>query len=349
MSADSLIDWLMAEGGPVIRWRTVAELGVDVSPEERVRLRSELFAHPEVLRWLDQLRRCDRRLHHGQDGALENIGGKLYELGVRAGDPEVAALLALWNRRLAEHPQSDLEFGAFGATIVAAVLARLGCRDAAVAGWIHRRLRAIAPVARARRFDIYIDIDTFGDCPPARRNHPLIDPALYAGSDWELQLPLIHDLYALSAAGVGDQAQADVDAVIDYILDPAYQALHEGYGNLRLGPRRYYGMGWSVHLPGFPNTGGQSPDRARTLLRVELMAQFAAARRSDWFARMLAHLDSFRQADGRWRLPAEYLTEREGYYVLGYHMGLGENRRRPVWRELESTFRMLRLHRLAAS
>ena len=50
-----------------------------------------------------------------------------------------------------------------------------------------------------------------------------------------------------------------------------------------------------------------------------------------------------------WLLPAAHLREAEGYYVSGHHMGLGENRRRRAWREIESTFRMLTIHRLARS
>jgi len=42
-----------------------------------------------------------------------------------------------------------------------------------------------------------------------------------------------------------------IEAVIAYILNPGYQALHEGYGYMRTGPRRYWSTGWSVHLPGY--------------------------------------------------------------------------------------------------
>jgi len=344
-SGTGLVQWLMDEGNPVVRWRTAAELGP--APAELGTLREDLLAHPDVRRWLRLLGECRRRLHHSGDSALENVGGKLYELGLRAGMEPLDAGMKPWRDRLADYSPTSLEYAGFGGGIVAAVLARLGYRDEAVTAWVRRRMRAIAPAATAMRFDIHIDPDTFGDCPAARRRHPLIDPAL-CGGDWELGLPLIHDVYAMSALPAGRKGDRSLrDAIVTYILDPRYQALPEGYGNVRLGPRKYYSMGWSVHLPGFRDSPPPSHDAARTVQRVELMAHFAAARKSDWFAGRLEYLDSYRTSDGTWLLPAAYLREAEGYYVLGCHMGLGENRRRRAWRQIESTFRMLKIHRLA--
>ena len=48
-----------------------------------------------------------------------------------------------------------------------------------------------------------------------------------------------------------EATQHKIDTVIAYILHPDYQALEDGYGVMRAGPRRYYSIGWSAHLPGY--------------------------------------------------------------------------------------------------
>jgi len=58
------------------------------------------------------------------------------------------------------------------------------------------------------------------------------------------------------------------------------------------------------------------------------------------------YCDSFRTHEGRYRLPGKYLKEGEGYYVSGYGMGLGENKRKSMGNEIESTFRMEKIFSL---
>ena len=140
-----------------------------------------------------------------------------------------------------------------------------------------------------------------------------------------------------------------IDTVIEYILADAYQQdIRPGYGNIRKAKRHYYGMGWSVHVPGFH--GFPVTDPRELVLYMLLLAPFAPANQSPWFAAALDHLDTFRTDRGTWRFPSEFLVEKGkggGYYVLGYHMGLGENRRQKAALELESTFYMLKILKLA--
>jgi hypothetical protein len=110
--------------------------------------------------------------------------------------------------------------------------------------------------------------------------------------------------------------------------------------------RTCYGWGWSPHLPGFQGVGALSDGQFTPLLaRLELMARFARGRRSPWFQDALRHLEAYRTSQGTYRFPGHYLRESEGYYVLGYGMGLEENRRRPLGMEIESTFRMMAIRR----
>ena len=109
-----------------------------------------------------------------------------------------------------------------------------------------------------------------------------------------------------------------------------------------------YGWGWSPHLPGFRGFGSLPDAKATPFLsRLELLARIPSGRRSAWFKESLQHLEGFRTSQGVYRFPGGYLRESEGYYVSGYGMGLGENRRKPLGIEVESTFRVLKIRRLS--
>lgn len=152
-------------------------------------------------------------------------------------------------------------------------------------------------------------------------------------------------------AALDAATQHKIDTVIAYVLHPGYQALDDGYGVMRAGPRRYYAIGWSAHLPGYSDRAAMRDGHAKSLIqRLEVMAHFPDARRHRWFRESLAHLESFRAEDGTYRFPSRYLKESpSGYWVTGAYMRLEENRRRRVSLTLDSTFRMMVLKRLQVS
>ena len=136
------------------------------------------------------------------------------------------------------------------------------------------------------------------------------------------------------------------------MLDPGYQAVDDGYGwmsvSLHGQAPRHYAIGWSAHLPDCSKPSLGHRQRARLVQRVELMAHFPAARKMPSFRDCLAHLEDHRTDRGTYLFPRDYLKEQpNGYWVTGACMGLEENRRAATAIELESTFRMLTIHRLA--
>jgi hypothetical protein len=206
-------------------------------------------------------------------------------------------------------------------------------------------------LARTGNYDIYIDQDTFGDFNNSFRKKPLIDP------DLNEPLPKIWDIYALAhwpEPLSNDANKPKIDTIIAYILHPDYQALEEGYGVMRAGKRRYYSMGWSIHLPGYAEsseTDGPEFDRPvheySFVQRLELMAHFRVAQRSQWFQHCVQHLARFQTEPGSYRFPARYLREgSSGYWVSGAYMRLEENRRVRRSLDLDSTFRMSKIDRL---
>jgi hypothetical protein len=199
-------------------------------------------------------------------------------------------------------------------------------------------------LARTGDYDIYVDQDTFGDFNNAFHKKALINPELNE------PLPKIWDIYALAhwpEALSNDATQLKIDAIISYILHPDYQALEEGYGVMRAGARRYYSMGWSIHLPGYGQSGSALPNYVY-VQRLELMAHFAVARPSKWFRDRVQHLRGFQTEQGTYRFPSGYLREgSSGYWVTGAYMRLEGNRRVRRSLDLDSTFRMALIAKLA--
>ena len=336
------IAWLLQEGGPAIRYRTATELVDDDTGIDVERLAADLVASSMVQQWVARIREPgDMWRYHGSNpDALENACAKLCELGLRAGMlDEFDRRMAPYRRQLAGDP------GSVWNPITGACLTWAGFHDDVLLDWLQERLQALYELALAGSYDIYIDQDAYGDYPAAFRKRPLVDPQ-YNG-----RLVGIWDVYAMAHWPEGlasPEAQGQVDAVIAYILHPDYQALDEGYGVMRAGPRRYYSIGWSVHLPGYGDADFERPIHAATFVqRVELMARFSVARQSAWFEQSLAHLESYRTDRGTYRFPAAYLREQaNGYWVSGAYMRLEDDRRRRQSLELDSTFRMLKIKRL---
>lgn len=341
---------LFDQGGPVLRYLVATEFGFpaeqDVEP-----LRRELLASPEVQRWLENLSASARAgigpntIHGCSDRCYENAMGKLVQYGVRAGMPELDARIEAYRRWLAEFPGGESYlFGPFYSTIVASLLALAGYRDDAVVRTLRDRLVWTHEFCRQGRYDIHIDKAGFRGIPKVWANVPLIDPAIYPGDN--LRLPWIHDLngYAALFANSTDTRTRDMlETIVRYTLDPRYQALREGYGIVTNGKRRYWAMGWSVHLPGYPGAAPRPPHLG-LIGRLATMSAFPAARNHPWYSGSLDYLECFKTQRGTYLFPRELLPEKkDSPWVMGTHTGLGENRRLASWLELESTYWMEKL------
>lgn len=340
----ALVQWLLEEGGPAIRYRTATEL-MHTPPSDVTDLIEDLVTYSMVQTWVDRLKPVTpgslTNLHGSHPDAFENVCAKLYELGIRRRMvPAYDAGLAPYRRYAAHGVQG------FGELSLMAPLNLAGYGDdEAIQTYFAQRLDGMYALAQSGTYDITIDHDTFGDCPATVRKRPLINPEFYD------QLPFIWDIYALAhypASSAGDETARRIETVIAYILHPDYQALDDGYGYMRAGPRRYFSIGWSVHLPGYDGFDFDGPTAAGTFVqRLELMAHFPIAVRSAWFRHSLDHLENFRTDDGTYRFPAAYLREQSsGYWVTGAYMRLEENRRRRIALTLDSTFRMCKIKRL---
>lgn len=367
-----LYHWLLENGGPILRWRLETELGLEPSHSRRERLGRELLAAPPVQEWLarlslegfdapldgldaESLRQLGNRVHGSKPACLENVFGKLAEFGLRAGMAELDRRALPLMRIFACRPdgQTDAVYRNAWEKLVKSVFAwgllRLGYPpDGAMIAFIQEHLRDCYKIAHARIYDLYEDEAGLAGLPKAWAGKPILKQEVMAGF-W---LPYIHDLYLfanLPEALLDTETQERIAALLAYILDPRFQALPDGYGYAWIKERHTcYGWGWSPHLPGFHGLDAL-PDQGVTpfLSRLELLARIPAGQKSHWVQSGLRHLKKFKTPQGTYCFPPGYLHESEGYYVSGYGMGLGENRRKPAALEIESTFRMLKIARLA--
>lgn len=337
----------MEAGGPVIRYRTATELVDGVSEADLAVLREELLASPLVRLWLERLDTV-RGIHNSGNDILENVAGRLVvDFGLQAGwapfDEWIQQLLKRMGTR------TDGWLDEFERAIIAWALAWAGITDPLMTAFLARRLDILWNTACNEDYDIYAPPGIYTDMAPRYRNVPVVDPRLYP--PFSFQFPFLHDILWMAkypAALLGPDAARKIDAVVRYVLDPRYQALRPGYGLIRAGVRHYYVMGWSVHLPGYGGASITERDASTYLQWLDILGRLPAAREHPWFRSGLEFVQSFRAADGRYRFPRSFLPEKaSGYWVHSAHLGLEVNRRSEHALDMESTFRALRLLRLA--
>jgi hypothetical protein len=366
---DRLFEWLLVNGGPVVRYRTARELCGDLPAVEVDRMERDLLATPLVEQWLarldlggmekelahlspDELTRLGRLVHGSKPGALENVLGRLNELGLRSGIPEfdrrMLPLMRIfhWQGGWKADSQYQSAWENLVKSIFAWGLLRAGYRpDPAMQDYLCALVDINHKIARDRVFDLYAVGDELIGLPRAWTDKPIIKQEVMAN----YHLPLIHDLYVLAnlpAWMMDDSTTAKIDDIIRYVLDPRFQAFPPGYGYAWIKERRTcYSWGWSPHLAGFAELSWQDPIEAGLLIQqLELMANFPAARESRWFQSGLRQLEFFREDSGIYCFPSHYLHDAlVGYYVSGYCMSLGENRHVRKGLEIESTFHMGRI------
>jgi hypothetical protein len=343
-----LVSWLSENGGSSVRYRSAVELEAKTRSLRTEELEQRLLESRPVLRWLDHLSQV-QAVHNSSNTALENAAGKLLDLGLRAGMAPLDQGLLRFRRWLEEEHSSWL--ATFKKVIVAWVLTWAGYTDASLFDFLRARLNLLYQTAREGSCNIYLPDGACPDVPRARQGRPVVNPELYP--DMEFRLPFIHDLYWLAhapAASLGPSAGERIETIVRYILSSGYQSLHPGYGLIRAGRGHYYAMGWSVHLPCYHRPELSRSEARCFVQRLELLAHFPCAREHAWFREGLAHLETFRSPSGTYRFPPWYLPEEpSGYWVTGAHMRLEEDRRSQRSLEVDSTFRMLTIQRLALS
>lgn len=287
-------------------------------------------------------------MHGSFDKCLENSAQKVLQFGVcEQDDPRLGAFNCMLLEGL-RHPPRRLDPVEY--TAIAAYLAAMGRAEPPVAGMILERLETSLEFEALGGPDMHTDPAGYPTIPQARRQHPLIHPKYNEGGKY--RYPLVYDVLAYKSLSKSLAARPDIrrklNTVIGYTLDERYQRLPWGYGLILTPPNKYYGMGWSVHLPRFFKDNNAVAD-CGIVWWMETMAHFDPALQSDWFQNNLEHLEGFRTGEGRWKFPPACIAEaQDKYFVGGAHMGLGENRKERDALTLLSTAWMLRIDEAAS-
>jgi len=363
MSDADLINWLLENGGPIIRYKTVTELATDQTNFDMKKLRSDLLKSKIVQKWL-QLKPVSKlygiyALHHSKSSVYENLMNKLIQLGLnstfKAYDEYAQESLEIL--RTLMNP-NNIFFKQFFMSLILSFLCRSGYEnEELVRQALNRRFDALKDFVQLKSLDFYVDPSEFPRLPKIRR-YDIVNPDLY--SDGKSRFPFIHDIWAYSRILKSNFYQDKtelIEKIIKRILTKEYQNLKKGYGIVVESPTKAYGMGWSVHMPFFtnPNQLDFSPTSLKIigkstpsyfLQRLYLMSHFLSAREKNWFITCVKRLESYKTEKGTYLLPKSCLIERpSGYWVTGAYMGLGENRRVKKWAEIESTFWMMKIKR----
>lgn len=322
---DSVAEWLLASGRPIIRSRVATELLADRGDIDRAQLRRDLLACPEVKRWLANLGQGP--IHHSCNTSAENSLGKLLEYGVIAGMADVDEKVRPFFNRYGDFDD---------ALVLTPFLVRADySRHPVMAEWFTQRIAALHRTAQRGTFDFYLTEAEAAAAPKAWRGNPIYR-AEFNPVGVDCPLPTCFDFYALAYWPKDDPAtNRMIEDIVRFISDPAFQSTVGGYiwdHSLR----RCYAAGRTFLACVAPE---------RLVLFLELGARFAAARAAPWFQAGLAQLEGYRTPQGRYCFPSELLKETANSYYLyaGAHMGLGENRKQAQALEIESTFRMMKI------
>lgn len=332
-----LIHWLTERSGPIIRYLIACDLCDVPDAAHQQTLLKEVVATAEVQRWLALL--GSGGIHGSKDACAENCLAKLCEFGVRAGTPELDAKVL---------PFIQQAVNPIDGQIMLPFLCWAGYwREEAVRTSAVARLAALARTASLPTFTPFLCEDELRGLPKAWHGKPIFRHE-HNPVGGVLPLPWCYDLHLLAHYPREEaETAAHIDAVVSLLLHPEYQAAGRAY--IWDQQRHTCNACGTFLLPGYRGfTAGVDFNPRQLIFTLEALARFPQVQHSTWFQACVSHLEQFRTAAGTYQFPKAYLEEREGYYLYGgMHMGLGENRRQKQALEIESTFRMLRIYRLA--
>ena len=334
------IEILLAEASAPIRWRVERELLGRKKPETVTK--QELSVWPQVVKNLDLLTGDCRFnwLHSSFDYAFENICGELHDLGIRREIVPLDKRLKPYFKQLEMIKKSDGTFGGFIASLISGSSTLLGYGNQSfVREHVEERLDNL--VVFSKKFDpatFYVSDPT--DMPGVwKGKNQMVNPELY-DTRRGIAAPMIHDLN--SWIGLTDvSSKRKAEKMVALILSSDYQErIKPGFGTIKAAPRRYYAMGWSVHVPGW-KLNPRYEQMAVLMRYMEVFARFKSARTHPWFKRCAAWLDSFTGDDGLCWIPRESLKgSSPSYWVAGGRIALESKPRTYRKRVLEATFRL---------
>jgi hypothetical protein len=344
------IECLLDHGGPAIRYRTLRDIIKRPSYCTTLKkARAALDDDPLVRKYLGFLKSgsLGGTLHGSKDFMLENTFGKLSELGMEFGDKRINDT-AMHYLKLVQQPYE----GAPGfpkspvihdwlKRMVVQLLNLMNFQEKFQVDYSLALIDRLAEYIDEGQFDdFYIPYDGFPS-PGHYGKMPLVNPKLYDGLS--TCVPQVYDLLGFARTKWLRRKKPvleKVGMIVSFILSPTYQSFERGFGTIYLKEKRsFMAHGWSVE---FKPVDGVRP--RSQLLVMEALAQFEPAWKNPLFMQELDWLDSFRESDGFWHIPAMYQSDGTAYWVAGGRMAMEAPPRTKEKLKIEGTFRALAIH-----
>lgn len=333
------VSFLLEQGSAVIRYRTLVEICNSKDFAAIDKTFSELVGLKALQTRLANVEN-DSKLHdfNGIHGAtnyhLENSLPMLLDFGLKAGFPALDQLMLPVIERLQKRifPEGHV-FSLFPDIIINPFLYRAGYASDARVLLIKNRINTLYEVVKNGDYALYDELTVYKGIPKNFARRKVIQPSLYNNGNFAF--PLIYDLYGFSLMyeDLNPEEQLKVERIIRYILDDHYQSIEKGYGILVNDFGNYLVMGWDCKLP---EVGSELT--SEIICFLDWLSFSPTAKASQWYKEALNLLLNYKTEHNTFLFPKEALVERNGVWILGNHMSIGENRRQNNAYELESTF-----------
>ena len=376
-----LLNWMLKSTNPCIQYQIQRDFMQIQNTNQLDELWEECLQNPMVTFWLNL--NSYALTHGSKIDAFENLIPKLYQLGFSKNNPDFNDRYEMWHNKIdlsiyKKKNPNPIEntywtnFGYFENAILAGLLAYSGILPSKnVEFVILQRIQAIFSFLNRKDLSLaefLVPAEDYPKLPQSRKEH-IINPLFYNSGNFSL--PWIYDLYGFSRFiefTKDPELKNQVERIVSLILSPEYQSLPQGFGTVLSKPNYGYALGWKVQLPGFVKSQSEYPKSksgnlkstsrffemneiqkettktSNILLLLEALSHFETARKHEWFKSAINYLESYRTINNTYKFPVHLLDEKKmGYWNSGAYMGVGESRANLNWREIESSYWMLKI------
>lgn len=360
ISDTELIEKLYSKSGPILKWRIATEL-MGLTPEKLVDLHSLVENHSAVQKLIklysiganyDENYPYSKLIHGAKPELLENVSGKLWAYGIRKGFPCIDQYYKSYLKILEQdyYNENAVRIG-YGKYFIAQMLGLLGYADEEpIKSILQTRLDEVFHFIKLKKYDIYVDACKYPKLPSNWMHiNKIIDPTLtnLTNEQDNYPLPYQYDILGfvgMAQVGLTDDNQDKINAILRYCYDDNYQyGILYKYG-IALYTNGYYSMGWSIHLPGYGQELTSDLEINKLLLWADIFSNFQASRGFPLFYNLLDFLENYRKPDGYYSFLKKFIPEsKQGYFINGKYMNLGEDKLHKEAALIESTFRVLKL------
>jgi hypothetical protein len=356
MLDEKICDWLMDNADAPIRYRVARELLKDEKAAKKIE--SELFEHKEVQKWLANLKPHDPPQHwnmeHGCfDFNIENAMSKCVHLGLHGDMPQMRDAVGFYiNKKMKNAYATKPCRFQFNENMTANYLSLANIKEDDTLKFMLESLDEMYAFAKQNRYNIYLTSEERARLTGVPKNWRNCEHFIYYEliHEYGFCFPLIYDMVGLHR--LYDLKNPDIDMKINTVLnyisgDDFHTKISGGYGILvaghyESGTPKYNGMGWDPKYPGWFDAvkymeNGYVP---KLLYFAQFIIKYPIALKTKWFNDLINYLEKYKTENERYIFPKEWLPEKPGYAVGGFHMSFGENKRKKNWLEIESTFYM---------